>query len=110
MEWNEILEIIVSILSGLVVMIPLVVKLVEYVQKAMREKNWGDLIELVTNLMQEAEAKFDNGADRKEWCLMMVKASADTIDYDIDLDDVGELIDKLCDLSKVVNIKKEVTE
>ena len=110
MEWNEIFEIIVSILSGLVVMIPLVVKLVEYVQKAMREKNWSDLIELVTNLMKEAEEKFDNGADRKEWCLMMVKASADTIDYDIDLDEVGELIDKMCELSKVVNVPKEVAE
>lgn len=100
MEW---LEIIVSILSGLAVTIPLVIKLVEYVEKAIREKNWNDLLELVTNLMKEAEGKFDNGAERKSWVLMMVKASADTIDYDIDLDEVADLIDSLCSLTKVVN-------
>ena len=37
----------------------------------------------------EAEAKFNNGSDRREWVLMCVKASADTIQYDIDL----ELVD-----------------
>ena len=107
MEWHEI---IVSILSGLAVTIPLVIKLVEYVEKAVREKNWNDLLQLVTNLMAEAEGKFDNGADRKEWCLMMVKASADTIDYDIDIDAVGELIDSLCSMSKVVNAKSKNVE
>lgn len=109
MDW---LEILVQILSGLAVLIPLVVKLVEYVEKATKEKNWQDLLELVTNLMKEAEDKFDNGADRKEWVLVMVKASADTINYDIDIDAVGELIDSLCDLSKTVNAPKteEVAE
>lgn len=100
-------EIIISILSGLAVAIPLVIKLVEYVQKAIKEKNWKDLLELVTNLMKEAEEKFDNGTDRKEWCLMMVKASADTINYDIDLEQVSNLIDSLCAMSRVVNAPKE---
>ena len=106
MAWYEIL---ISILSGLVAIIPLVVKLVEYVEKAVKEKNWNDLLQLVTNLMKEAENKFDNGADRREWVLMMVKASADTINYDIDIDAVGDLIDSLCEMTKVVNAKnKEV--
>lgn len=106
MEWSEFL---IDILKGLIVMIPLVVKLVEYVQKATREKNWNDLLQLVTNLMKEAETKFDNGKDRKEWCIVMVKASADTIDYDIDLDVVGELIDSLCAMTKVVNAPAQKT-
>ena len=100
MEWYEI---VVSILSGLAVAIPLVLKLVEYVQIAIKEKNWQALLELVTNLMQEAEGKFDNGPDREEWCLMMVKASADTINYDIDLELVRQLIQSLCEMSKIVN-------
>jgi len=33
----------------------------------------------------------------------MVEASAQTINYDIDLKQVGELIDSLCDMSKKVN-------
>ena len=103
MKWYEAL---VSILSGLAVAIPLVVQLVKYVEKAVKEKNWGDLIELVTNLMAEAEGKFDTGSERKDWVLTCVKASADTINYDINIDEVSELIDKLCALSKKVNAPK----
>lgn len=100
-------NVIVSILSGLAVAIPLVIELVKYVQKAIKEKNWADLLTLITNLMQEAEAKFSDGTERREWCLMMVKASADTINYDIDLAQVGQLIDSLCAMSKIVNAPKE---
>ena len=103
MEWYEIL---VSILTGLAATIPLVVKLVEYVQKAVKEKNWNELLALVTKLMQEAEGKFDNGDERREWVLMMVKASADTINYDIDLNQVAAMIDSLCAMTKVVNAPK----
>lgn len=103
MEWHEI---IVSILSGLAVAIPLVIKLVEYVQKAIKEKNWQALLALVTKLMEEAEHKFQNGADRKEYVMMAIKASADTINYEIDMDVVSELIDSLCAMSKVVNAPK----
>lgn len=109
MEWYEIL---VSILSGLAVTIPLVVKLVEYVKKAIQEKNWNNLLTLVMNLMVQAEEKFDNGTDRKAWVLSMVEASAKTINYDIDIAQVGQLIDSLCEMSKQVNAPKieEVTE
>lgn len=100
MEW---LEILVSILSGLATAIPLIVGLVKYIQKAIKEKNWNQLVTMVMNFMTEAENKFDNGLERKEWVLMMVKASADTIDYDIDLAQVSEMIDALCNLTKVVN-------
>ena len=48
MEWYEIL---INIVSGLVVTIPLVIKLVEYVRKAIQEKNWNQLVTLVMNLM-----------------------------------------------------------
>ena len=96
-----------DILIGLAISIPLVVALVQYVQKAVQEKNWNNLLKLVTNLMVEAEAKFDNGADRKEWVMAMVKASADTINYEINMEEVGKLIDSLCDMSKVVNAKIE---
>lgn len=104
MKWYEIL---VNILSGIAVAIPLVVKLVEYVQKAMREKNWGKLLTLVMQFMAEAEEKFDNGADRRAWVLDMIAASADVVDYDIDLEEVGKLIDSLCAMSKKVNAPKE---
>ena len=105
MEWLNYLNYIIAILTGLATAIPLVVKLVEYVQKCANEKNWTKLLELVMNLMEQAEGKFDNGEERKEWVLMMVKASADTINYEIDLNVVSEMIDGLCGMSKIVNPK-----
>ena len=104
MEWYEI---IISILSGLAVAIPLVIKLVEYVKQAIQEKNWGQLLTLVMNLMEEAEGKFDNGSDRRQWVLDMVQESANMINYDIDINQVGALIDSLCELSKKINASKE---
>lgn len=100
MDW---VEIIVSILTGLAAAIPLVLELAKYIKKSIQEKNWNELLNLVMKLMQEAEAKFDNSKDRKEWCLMMIKASADTINYEINLEQISALIDSLCAMSKVVN-------
>lgn len=61
----EILELIIEILASLMIIIPLVAKLIEYVKKSVLEKNWNNLIRLLLNLIATAEEKFDNGADRK---------------------------------------------
>lgn len=103
MEWYEI---IIEILGGLTMVVPLIVALVKYISKAIKEKNWQALLKLVTNLMAEAEKKFTNGVERREWVLTCVKASADTLNYDINLEEVGKLIDSLCALSKIVNAPK----
>ena len=104
---SNVVNIIVSVLSGIAACIPLVVQLVKYVKQAVQEKNWNQLLKLVTNLMEEAEKKFSTGAERKEWVLAMVKSSADTVNYPVDLDVVSELIDSLCSMSKIVNGKNE---
>lgn len=102
------IKIIVAVLSGITVAIPLVVKLVEYVQIAVKEKNWSQILELVMSYMETAESKFESGADKKEWVMAMIKASADTVNYDVDMDVISELIDRLCDMSNVVNAPAEV--
>jgi hypothetical protein len=100
----DILELLVEILGGLVVIIPLVVKLVEYVKKSALEKNWNNLIRLLLNLIATAEEKFDNGADRKQWVIAMVQASANTINYPITDKELSDLIDNLVALTKKVNV------
>ena len=104
MDW---LEIIVKILSGLLILIPLVAELVKYVKQSGKEKNWPNLLSMVIDLMQKAEGKFKDGAEKKEGVLMMVKASADTINYEVNLEEVGKMIDALCDLSNIVNAPAE---
>lgn len=100
MDW---INYAISILSGLAVAIPLVIKLIEYVQESVKQKNWAKLLDLIMNLMKEAEGKFDSGATKKEWVLAMVKSSADSINYDVNVDTVSILIDDLCAMSKIVN-------
>lgn len=103
----EILELVIEILAGLLVVIPLVAKLIEYVKKSTLEKNWNNLIRLLLNLMATAEEKFDNGADRKQWVIAMVQASANTINYPISEQELSKLIDNLVELTKKVNVKIE---
>lgn len=100
---NQWIELIIAIVSGLAACIPLVVKLVEYVEKAAKAKNWNNLLKLIMELMETAEKQYENGADKKQYVLEMVQTSAEFINYDIDIDTVGKLIDSLCDMSKVVN-------
>ncbi|WP_297710393.1 hypothetical protein [Dysosmobacter sp.] len=100
---EEIVNIIVAILTGLAACIPLAVKLIQWVQKATKEKNWAALLGLVVDLMEEAETKFTDGATRKEWVMAMVQTSAEYINYEMDTDALSQLIDALCDMTKVVN-------
>lgn len=100
MEW---MKYVLTIVSGLAAAIPLVIQLVKYVQMAVKERNWQKVLDMVISYMETAETKFGNGTERKEWVLAMVKASADTIDYDIDLEVIGDMIDSLSEMSKVVN-------
>lgn len=104
MEW---VKWICAILAGISTCIPLVIKLVQAAQAAIKEKNWQKLVTFVLARMAEAEGKFDTGEERKEWVLMMVKASADTFNYDIDLEAVANMIDAFAEMSKTVNAPAE---
>lgn len=105
-DWTNL---IVSILAGLATAIPLLVELIKYIKTAVKEKNWSKVVTMVLDLMKVAESKFDKGTDKKEWVLAMMKASADTINFDLNMDEVAVLIDSLCDMSKVVNHRVTAT-
>lgn len=105
----EYTDLIIAIIAGLATAIPLVIKLVEYVKKSVQEKNWGQLVSLVIDLMEEAETKFEDGATRKEWVMAMAKAAAESINYKIDEDALSKMIDALCDMTKVVNAPATTT-
>jgi len=107
---SEWVKLVLAIFSGLATCIPLVIKLVEYVKRAVKEKNWPDVVKLVIKLMSEVEDKMEDGADKKAYVLAVLKASADAIDYNLndkDYERIGELIDDMCDMSKVINTPGE---
>jgi hypothetical protein len=109
-EW---LNIVISILSGIAAVIPLVIKLVEYVKKSIKEKNWNEIVKIALDYMKTAETKFTDGATRKEWVIAMVKTSAKGVDYDLDdtaIAKLSDMIDKICDAAKVINTTIEDKE
>jgi hypothetical protein len=97
--------IILPIISGLVACVPLVIKLIEYVQKASKEKNWKLVVQLVIKLMMEAEQNYTNGADKKAYVMSVIKAMENTLQYDIDEEAISELIDALIAATKKINTK-----
>jgi len=97
----------VSILSGIAVCLPLACKLVKVVRDVVKAGNWPKLLKMVMEYMEAAEEMFDSGSDKKEWVIGMVKASSDMLDFDINYDVVGSMIDALCGMSKVVNCVNE---
>ena len=110
MNWTEILKYIAAIASGLAAAIPLAIQLAKYVKQSVKEKNWDIVLKKTMKLMETAETKFSDGAEKKEWVLAMLKAGSDSINYDIDYDAIGEMIDSLCDISKIINPSKKATK
>lgn len=109
MSAEQIVNLVVAVLAGLVTCIPLAMKLVQYVKQATQEKNWSGLLDLVMKLMEQAEKKFADGATRKEWVMAMVQTSAEYVQYPMDVAALSDMIDQLTTLTKNVNVgtKKE---
>lgn len=103
-NFNFWLQAIISVLSGIAVLVPLGIKLVEYIKKSVQEKNWNQMLKLVMNLMAKAETLFDNGAEKKEWVLQELHAVADTLNFPIDWVVVSDMIDAFCDMAHEVNV------
>lgn len=103
-QFNFWIQAIISILSGIAVLVPLMFKLIQFVQAGVKEKNWSQVLKLVMSLMADAEDNFESGAEKKEWVINQLKALAGSIDYNIDWDVISEMIDKICDVSKEINV------
>lgn len=102
---NIWIEIIISVLTGLTATIPLVIKLVDTIKKAHKEKNWKAVVQITLSLMKEAEQNYTNGADKKQYVMSSIKAMEKSLQYDIDEDAIGELIDAVTDATKKINTK-----
>ena len=103
MSW---VDIVVSIMSGLAVCIPLVVKLVNVVSTYVKEKNWSQIVAIVLDLMKQAETLFAEGAARKAWVMAGVESAAKSINYnydDVAKQKVSDMIDAICATAKIVN-------
>lgn len=99
------IQIIVPIITGLAACIPLVIKLIDVTNKNVKEKNWTAVMQLVLKLMQEAEANYTTGAERKEYVIDSINAVKDTLNYNVDMAVVSEMIDSIILATKKINTK-----
>lgn len=97
------INIIISILTGITTCIPLVIKLVQIVKSSVKEKNWAPLMQLVIKLMEEAEANFSTGAERKEYVMDSIEAMKETLNCEIEMEVVSSMIDSIANASKKIN-------
>ena len=102
------INVIVSILSGIAVCIPLVISLINTVRQVVQEKKWNIIVSNVLDLMIRAENDYNNGAERKEYVMNAIKLISKQVDYNFDQEaelKVSIMIDEICKLAKVVNVK-----
>lgn len=95
--------VILSILSGVLTAIPLVIKLVEYIRKTIQEKNWTNVIQIVLKLMEEAEKNYSTGAEKKQYVMDSIAAIKDTLNCEVDMDAISAMIDSIVKSTKIIN-------
>lgn len=111
-KYSMWIELVVAICGALAVCLPLVTKLCNTIVAFAKEKNWNKIIEMTMEYMATAETMLETGAERKEWVLEMVKASAKVSNFNLteeSLAKVSELIDQICKTSKKINTKSKET-
>lgn len=107
MEFMDILNLILAIIAGLSTCIPLMIQLVKYIKAAIQGKNFGNIMKIVLDLMPEAEEKFTTGAERKEYVMNNIQSLSTTLDYEVDMDKVSEMIDIIIEATKKINVNKK---
>lgn len=109
----DIWNMIASILSGLIICVPLVIKLVQITKESVRKGNWNKLVGMVAEFMAQAEVKIEDNVTRKEWVLGMIRTSAEQINYDLtelELEKISAMIDDLCRMARIVNNNSTVKD
>lgn len=102
------IEAIISILSGLAVCIPLVIKVYDVVKESVKNKNWNMLIGLILDQMKIAQTQFAKGYERKEYVMNMLLDLATKANYPLEEEDIAKIsnmIDDMCDMANVVGVK-----
>lgn len=111
MDFLDWMKLIASVLSGLIVCIPLVRRVVALAKEAQHaEESWAPVMKIVLELMKDAEKLFEDGPSRKEYVMNAIQKTAVYVDYAIDMEIISQMIDDICEASKVVNATVVVCE
>lgn len=97
---------IIMILAGLIVVGFVVYQLYLKFKPFLVNGKWYIPMLKTIEYMAEAEAKFDNGTDRKIWVMDTLKDAMSRLNIEVNYDAIGNMIDAICALAKVLNHKK----
>lgn len=100
-------NIIIHILSGLIICIPLLIKLINVTKEAIQNRNWYIIISLLSTFMIEAEELYTEGATKKEYVMKMIKSAAPKLSYNLTDEDyikISDMIDEIIAMTKHVNV------
>ena len=106
MDIAKILDVIITILSGVTVCLPLVFKLIETVKELVNEKKWNILVRNVFVLMTDAEARYQRGEEKKNYVMSAIEIVAAQIGFNYDAEakaKVSAMVDEICQISKEIN-------
>ena len=60
---------------------------------------------MVLDLMVQAEQDYSVGSEKKTFVMNQVAVLAKTVNFEIDMNKVSDLIDALCDMAHEVNVE-----
>ena len=103
-EW---IELVIIVLNGALV----IFKLCQSGAELFKEKQWNKLVDIMLDLMVEAEKQFTEGAAKKAWVLNELRVAAKSLEYDYNAEaerKVSEMIDAFCMASKEIQKGHEV--
>jgi len=105
---SDWVNIAISVLTSIIIVLPLVVNLIKYVKQLTQEKNWAGLLAMVNKYIIAAEEGLETGAEKEDWVVSMIMASASVINYNIDEAQLRALIRDIIEVTNLVNIGKEL--
>lgn len=100
-------NIVIHILSGLIICIPLIIKLVQVTKEAIQNRNWYIIISLLSTFMIEAEELYTEGITKKDYVMKMIKQAAPKLNYTLTEEDylkISDMIDELIAMTKHINV------
>lgn len=104
---NFDINILIHILSGLIICIPLIIKLVQVTKEAIQNRNWYIIISLLSTFMIEAEELYTEGITKKDYVMKMIKQAAPKLNYTLTEEDylkISDMIDELISMTKHINV------
>ena len=106
------LDIILSILIGICIIIPILIRLIKVLNESASKKEWKTIIELISKFCSEAEGLFDVGSEKKEYVVKMITSVADGVGLKLSDNDIlyiSNMIDALIEMTKKVNVSTSIT-